>query len=118
MSRAEDMWIEVCQECWDGTFCLHEDEYHLKCNNQDCGNEIERYVPYAREPNTPILQLLKEYEMTNIVDTDEERLETLVQVAVRLVDTMEDEYIRCLLWKMARQIDEEYKLGLIHPNYK
>lgn len=65
--------------------------------------------------NTPILQLMKEYE-EECCNFDDIR--NLVKISLAYVDRMEDCQVRCLLFAMARRLDEEHELGILHPDYK
>jgi len=60
--------------------------------------------------NTPILELIKEYENENCVF---DKPEILIKHALLYADRMDDSHLRCVLYSLAIQLERDIKLSSI-----
>lgn len=67
-------------------------------------------IPYPIEPNTPIDQLIAEYEAENC---DFGNLDWLVRASYRYMDTMQDSQVRCLLYALAKWAEKSLPIDLL-----
>ena len=60
--------------------------------------------------NTPIDELIKEYEM-EFDRYDYSNISKVIVAAQRYVNTMEDSQVRCLLHILAQHVDDQFALN-------